>query len=127
MITTKPSKNSPVKYEVFEKKPIIPADVLSQSWEHGMNVGNLIENGMRNVSYRANFSGVFEKAENPEDLTETEHRALQTTLESYVAGVRGTSKAEKQAKLEASIREKVRAELGMTVEQFNKMVAKAQK
>jgi len=127
MITTKPSKNSTVKYEVFERKPELPKEVTDQPWEHGMTIGNLIENGMRNVSYRANFSSVFEKATNPEDLTEDEHRALQTCLENYMAGVRGTSKAEKQAKMEQSITEKVMAQLGMTPEQFAKAVAKANK
>ncbi len=124
MITTKPSKSSPVKYEVFERKPDLGPDILAQSWEHGMTVGALIEQGMRNVSYRAPFDTIFEKAEDPEDLSDTEHRALQTCLENYIAGSRGTSKAEKQAKLEQSIRAKVQAELGLTDDQFDKMVAK---
>ena len=124
MITTKPSKSSPVKYEVFERKPDLPQEILDTPWQHGMTVGGLINNGMRNVSYRANFSSIFEKAENPEDLTEDEHRTLQTCLEKYVAGSRGTSKAEKQAQLELSIRAKVQAELGLTDAQFDKQVAK---
>ncbi len=127
MITTKPSKTSPVKYEIFEKKVDLSDDVLARPWQHGMNVGQLIEQGMRNVSYRAPFSNIFEKAKSPENLTDDEHRALQTTLKNYVAGVRGTSKAEKQARLEASIEEKVRTKLGMTAEQFAKAVAKANK
>jgi len=124
MITTKPSKSSPVKYEIFEKKVDLSDEVLARPWQHGMNIGQLIEQGMRNVTYRAPFNGVFEKAQNPEELTEDEHRALQACLEKYVAGSRGTSKAEKQAQLELSIRAKVQAELGLTDAQFDKMVAK---
>ncbi|KKN14814.1 hypothetical protein LCGC14_0992230 [marine sediment metagenome] len=123
-ITTKPSKSAPVKYEVFERKPDLSQEILDTPWQHGMTVGGLINNGMRNVSYRANFPAIFEKAENPEDLTEDEHRALQACLEKYVAGSRGKTKAEKEAELEQSIRAKVQAELGLTDAQFDKMVAK---
>ena len=127
LITTKPSKNSPVKYEVFERKPILPEEITSLKWEHGMTIGGLIENGMRNVSYRAPFSDVFKKATDPENLTDDEHRKLQTTLETYTSGSRGTTKAEKSARMKADIKASVMNELGLTPEQFEKMVEKQRK
>ena len=126
MITTKPSKNSSVKYEVFIRKPQVDESILAQDYGYGLTIGDLLNAGMRNVSYRAPFNGVFSGVDDPESLTDDDHRKLQACLDNYKAGRKGVTKAEKEKAIIQSAKEKLLQELGIDEAKFEKMKAKAQ-
>jgi len=121
MVTTKPYKTAPVKYEVFMRMHQVPEEICAREYGYGLTIGGLLDAGMKNISYRAQFKAkVFSKAGDPENLTDDEHRALQDTLDNYKAGVRGTPK-----KTQAQIKAETEAEMrnGLSKEEFDEMVA----